>query len=78
MFGLSFEHFLIIGVALLIFGPKRLPELGSGIGKAIKNFKDSFSGTQEAQSKKIDGPSENAQLGAQVDAHKDDEEQKKG
>ncbi|MBS1958186.1 MAG: twin-arginine translocase TatA/TatE family subunit [Bdellovibrionales bacterium] len=73
MFGLSFEHFLIIGVALLIFGPKRLPELGSGIGKAIKNFKDSFSGTQEAQSKKIEGSPTDHQV-----THHDDNEQKKG
>lgn len=41
MFGqLGFPELLIIGViALLVFGPKKLPEIGSGLGKAIKDFK---------------------------------------
>jgi sec-independent protein translocase protein TatA len=30
---------LLLGVAVLVFGPKRLPELGHGLGKAIKEFK---------------------------------------
>jgi sec-independent protein translocase protein TatA len=30
---------LLLGVAVLFFGPKRLPELGRGLGKAIKEFK---------------------------------------
>ena len=48
MFGISFEHILIAGVILILVGPKRLPELGHGMGKAIKNFKDSF-GNQEKE-----------------------------
>jgi sec-independent protein translocase protein TatA len=33
-------HLLIIaGIALLIFGPKKLPELGKGIGAGIRGFK---------------------------------------
>ncbi len=33
-------HLLIIlGIALVIFGPGKLPELGAGLGKAIRNFK---------------------------------------
>ena len=37
---LGFPELLIIGViALLVFGPKKLPELGSGLGKAIRDFK---------------------------------------
>ena len=40
MFGYNFTTLLIILViALLLFGPKRLPELGESIGKAIKSFK---------------------------------------
>jgi sec-independent protein translocase protein TatA len=33
---------LILGISLVVFGPSRLPELGSSLGKAIHNFKDSF------------------------------------
>jgi sec-independent protein translocase protein TatA len=47
MFGLSFEHLLIIGVVLLIFGPRRLPELGHTMGAAIRNFQKSVSGDVE-------------------------------
>ena len=37
---LGFQELVIIAViALLIFGPKNLPGLGSGIGKAIRDFK---------------------------------------
>ncbi len=33
-------HLLIIlGIALVIFGPGKLPELGAGLGRAIRNFK---------------------------------------
>jgi sec-independent protein translocase protein TatA len=40
MFGYSWGTLLIILViVLLLFGPKRLPELGESIGKAIKSFK---------------------------------------
>jgi len=56
MFGISFEHILIVGVILLIMGPKRLPELGNTMGKAIKNFKDSISGIEEASFKRINTP----------------------
>ena len=36
---------LIVGlIALLVFGPKKLPELGSGLGKAIRDFKGAMSG----------------------------------
>ncbi len=41
MFGYSWGPILIIMViVLLLFGPKRLPELGESIGKAIKSFKN--------------------------------------
>lgn len=37
------QHLLIVLViALFIFGPKKLPELGAGLGKGIKSFKDSM------------------------------------
>jgi sec-independent protein translocase protein TatA len=33
------ELLIILGIIVLIFGARRLPEIGSGLGKAIKNFK---------------------------------------
>jgi sec-independent protein translocase protein TatA len=41
IFGIGFpEMILIMLVALLIFGPKKLPEIGRSMGKAIKGFQD--------------------------------------
>src|SRR5437763_2383357 len=37
------ELIIILVVALLIFGPKRLPEMGSSIGKSIKEFRKGMS-----------------------------------
>ncbi len=54
MFGISGEHLLILGIVLLIFGPRRLPELGNTLGKAIRNFKDAISGIEEAKFRKIE------------------------
>jgi sec-independent protein translocase protein TatA len=53
MFGISFEHIIVLGIILLVVGPRRLPELGNTMGKAIKNFKDSFSGIEEASFKRV-------------------------
>ena len=40
MFGIGTQELLIIlVVGLVIFGANRLPEVGSGLGKAIRNFK---------------------------------------
>jgi len=42
MFGLgTHELIIVLFIAFLIFGAKRLPEIGSGLGKAIKEFKRS-------------------------------------
>jgi sec-independent protein translocase protein TatA len=35
------EILVILAIVILIFGANRLPELGRGIGKGIRNFKDS-------------------------------------
>ena len=44
MGGLGLPEMIIIGIiALLVFGPKKLPELGSGLGKAIRDFKGAMS-----------------------------------
>ena len=40
---------VIIGLALLMFGPKKLPELGKGIGEGIRGFKSAVQGSADAQ-----------------------------
>lgn len=35
---------IVLIVALLVFGPKRLPELGSGLGRGMREFKESITG----------------------------------
>lgn len=43
MFGLGFpELAVILVVALVIFGPSKLPELGSGLGKGLRDFRKAF------------------------------------
>jgi len=38
---------LILGIALLVFGPKKLPELGKGLGESIRGFKEALKGEKE-------------------------------
>jgi sec-independent protein translocase protein TatA len=48
MFGIGTTELLIVlGIVIVLFGARRLPELGSGVGKAIKNFKAGISGKDE-------------------------------
>ncbi|NBX93503.1 MAG: twin-arginine translocase TatA/TatE family subunit [Proteobacteria bacterium] len=52
MFNLGFpEIVLISAIVLLIFGPKRLPELAKGLGKGIREFKKALSQTEEDEQK---------------------------
>ena len=67
MFGLGISELLVILIiVLIIFGANRLPEIGSGLGKAIRGFKESVTGkdaidvtpkkTGEEKEKKPDAP----------------------
>jgi len=38
---------MIFGIALLVFGPKKLPELGKGIGEGIRGFKSAMKAEEE-------------------------------
>ena len=43
MFGLGVpELMVILVIALVIFGPSKLPQIGSGLGKAIRDFKSAM------------------------------------
>jgi sec-independent protein translocase protein TatA len=44
-FGIGiWEILILLLVVLLVFGPKRLPEMGRSLGKGLREFKDSISG----------------------------------
>lgn len=54
MFGIGVPELLIIMVvALLIFGPGKLPEIGGALGKGIRDFRKAFEGRDE-EVKKVD------------------------
>ncbi|HEX4231474.1 MAG TPA: twin-arginine translocase TatA/TatE family subunit [Bryobacteraceae bacterium] len=48
---------LILVVALFIFGPKKLPELGQGLGKGIRGFRDAMKAASE-EPQKVDSPAQ--------------------
>jgi sec-independent protein translocase protein TatA len=44
---------IVLAIVLLIFGPKRLPELSKGLGQAIRGFKRSLHEEPDSDAKKI-------------------------
>jgi sec-independent protein translocase protein TatA len=55
--GIHWTDLIIIsGVALLIFGPKRLPEMGSALGKTYKEFKKSMREAAEFEANDVSTP----------------------
>jgi sec-independent protein translocase protein TatA len=57
MGAMSLTHWLIVGVVLLmVFGPKRLGDVGAGLGEGIRNFKKGLNGsTEEEEPKQLTG-----------------------
>ncbi|GAB5046150.1 Sec-independent protein translocase protein TatB [Thermodesulfovibrio sp. TK110] len=54
MFDLGFQELIVIFiVALLVFGPKRLPELGYTLGKTINEIKKAFQGAKSEMEKEL-------------------------
>ena len=50
MGGLGFPELIVICIiALLVFGPKKLPDAGKALGQAIRGFKRSMDGKEEAE-----------------------------
>lgn len=48
----GFELLLLLAIALLVFGPKKLPEMAAAIGKSIQSFKKGLSGLSSAPEEK--------------------------
>jgi sec-independent protein translocase protein TatA len=63
-FGIGLPEILILLlVALLIFGPKRLPEMGRSLGRGMREFKDSVSGNdkdEDEHRRELTAPREDA------------------
>jgi sec-independent protein translocase protein TatA len=43
---------LVLGIALIFFGPKKLPELGRGLGESIRGFRDAMQHRDEPKDEK--------------------------
>jgi len=55
MFGIGMpELIIILVIILIIFGAGKLPEIGAGMGKAIRNFKGATSDSDKKEPEKID------------------------
>jgi len=55
MLGLGWlEVTVILGVAILIFGPKKLPEMGSALGKTLKGFRNEMTNHQDEDDSELD------------------------
>jgi sec-independent protein translocase protein TatA len=50
------ELAIVLIIALVIFGPKRLPELGKSLGRGMREFKDSISGDRKDDDDDDDPP----------------------
>ncbi len=50
------ELLLILAIALVVLGPKKLPEAGRSLGKGLREFKDSLSSMSPSQDEDDDSP----------------------
>ena len=61
-FGIGvWEILILLLVALLVFGPKRLPEMGRSLGRGMREFKESISGKDDDRSELPPVPEEPAE-----------------
>lgn len=69
------EIIVVVGLALLFFGPSRLPGLGKSMGEAIRGFKKGISGVEDANASR-DVTELEIQKKAQEDKQKQNDKQR--
>ncbi len=47
------ELLIIFGILILLFGARKLPEIGRGLGEGIRSFKTAFSGEDKKEEEKV-------------------------
>ena len=50
------ELVIVLAIALLVVGPKKLPELGRSLGRGMREFKDSITGKDDDDDKQLEEP----------------------
>lgn len=71
------ELILILVIALVIFGPKKLPEIGKAIGTAIKEFKKHTNSVSETMEDAVNAPDETPKV-QETSQDKDPDTKRKG
>jgi sec-independent protein translocase protein TatA len=72
IFGIGLpEMALILVIALLVFGPKKLPEIGRSLGKAIRGFQDASKEFEEEFKKEAQQLEDSVKMKAQLESQED-------
>lgn len=52
------ELIIVLAIALIVLGPKRLPDAGRSVGKGLREFKDAIAGGGKDEDAALAGPSD--------------------
>ena len=52
------EIVVVLIIALVVFGPKRLPELGKSMGRGIREFRSTITGKDDESKPELDAPAD--------------------